>query len=423
MRTPQRARIFWTLLGGYASYYLCRVNLSLAQPELARAHEWDEPTVGTIASFYYLVYAIGKLCSGVAADRLGGRVLFVIGIFGSALSNLLFPHVDTLTGLTVVWSVNAFFQSMGWGALVTIMARWYGPTEQATAMGLVATSYQLGNAAAWGLMSLLLIAMPWTALFTVPPIAFMLIGVGAWLLLRNDPRDLGLPSPHEAPTLRLHAHSSAGDRASHHEARTLARAMIRRTLLSPYMWAVCAISALLTFVRYTFINWAPTYLASQGSGEVARALESAVFPLVGCAGSILAGWYSDRFSGSRRAPIIATMCAGLAGTLVLFGFAGQSHTALTLLLLGLAGFMLYGPYSMLSGAIAIDLGSHEAAATAAGIIDGVGYLAAIASGTGMGLLIKHLGWSGSFFVLAGASAACVGIALLVWRMGPSGARA
>ena len=160
------------------------------------------------------MYAIGKLCSGVAADRLGGRVLFVIGIFGSALSNLLFPHVDTLTGLTVVWSVNAFFQSMGWGALVTIMARWYGPTEQATAMGLVATSYQLGNAAAWGLMSLLLIAMPWTALFTVPPIAFMLIGVGAWLLLRNDPRDLGLPSPHEAPTPRLHAHSSAGDRAS-----------------------------------------------------------------------------------------------------------------------------------------------------------------------------------------------------------------
>lgn len=423
VKTPlaaHRARIFWTLLGGYASYYLCRVNLALAQPELARAHDWDEPTVGTIASVYYLVYAIGKLCSGVAADRLGGRLLFTVGVFGSALANLVFPHVDSLSGLTVVWSVNAFFQSMGWGALVSIMARWYGPTEQATAMGLIATSYQLGNAAAWGLMSLLLLAMPWTALFTVPPIAFLVIGLGAWFLLRNDPRDLGLPSPLDTPAHHVRKDATDSEHAARHEARAIARAMIRRTLLSPYMWAMCGISALLTFVRYTFINWAPTYLASQGSGEVSRALESAVFPLVGCAGSILAGWYSDRYSGSRRAPIIAAMCAGLAGTLVLFGFAGQSHTAITALLLGLAGFMLYGPYSMLSGAIAIDLGSHEAAATAAGIIDGVGYLAAIASGTGMGLLIKHLGWSGSFFVLAAASAACVVICLFVWRMGPSG---
>ena len=51
MKSAWRSRIFWTLLGGYASYYLCRVNLAIAQPEMAKQFGWDKAEVGTIASF------------------------------------------------------------------------------------------------------------------------------------------------------------------------------------------------------------------------------------------------------------------------------------------------------------------------------------------------------------------------------------
>jgi sugar phosphate permease len=404
-----RRRIFWTLLGGYASYYLCRANLSIAQPEIAKAFEWDEPTVGTIASFYYLVYAIGKLVSGVIADRLGGRALFAVGAFGSAAANLCFPLASSLTGMTIVWSINAFFQSMGWAALVSIMSRWYGQREQATAMGLISTSYQLGDAAARAFMSLLVLALPWHALFSVPALGFAVMGAFAAWILRNSPKDIGAPSPHEDE----HADVASPDDG---HARAFAREVLRRTLFSPYLWAMCAISALLTFIRYTFLNWAPTYLAAQGSGAAASAVQSALFPLMGAAGSVLAGWYSDRYSGSRRAPIMVLLCAVLAVTLAAFGWLGELSTAANVALLGVAGFALYGPYSLLGGAIAIDLGSRHAAATAAGIIDGVGYAAAIASGAGMGFLIKHLGWSASFLALAGAALACVAIALVLWRV-------
>lgn len=405
-----RRRIFWTLFGGYASYYLCRVNLSVAQPEIAEKLDWTKAEVGAIASSFYLVYALGKLTSGIVADRLGGRALFALGILGSAAANVAFPFAGSLGAMTAIWSVNAFFQSMGWASLVAIMSRWYGPREQGTAMGLLSTNYQIGNAAAWGICGLLALALPWTGLFWSPALAFAAVGVASWLLLRNDPREVGLPSPH--PDL-----AGAGAPDASHD-RAAARVLVRRTLANPYLWAICVISFSLTFVRYTFITWAPTYLAERGAGVAESAFQAAIFPLVGSAGSILAGWASDRYSGSRRAPVLAAMCLGLAATLFAFGFAAEATPVASALLLALAGFTLYGPYSLLAGAIAIDLGSRHAAATAAGIIDGVGYVGATLAGSGMGWLIDALGWENAFLVLAAGAGACVLVSLALWRVRP-----
>jgi sugar phosphate permease len=407
-----RRHIFWTLFGGYAAYYLCRVNLSIAQPELEKALDASKAEVGAIASFFYLFYAVGKLTSGLMADFFGGRVLFSLGALGSAAANFAFPLADSLVAMTVIWSLNALFQSMGWAALLSIVSRWYGPTEQGTVMGFLSVNYQLGNAVAWGVMGLLSLALPWSGLFWLPAAGFAAIGVACYFFLRNDPREVGLESPHPD----LHAVPLGANRE--HAALTT-RLLVRRVLLNPYLWGVCAVSFILTFIRYTFITWAPTYLLERGSELSVSAFQAALFPLVGSAGSILAGWYSDRFSASRRAPIMAALCLGLAATLVGFGFAQDAPIAVAGVLLAVAGFTLYGPYSLLSGAIAIDLGSRHAAATAGGIIDGVGYVGAALSGSGMGWLIDALGWEASFLVLAGAAGVCVVVAFFAWRVRPA----
>jgi sugar phosphate permease len=408
-----RRRIFWTLFGGYAAYYLCRVNLSIAQPELEKLLGKSKMEMGIIASTFYGFYAVGKLLNGIAADWLGGRLLFTIGVLGSAAANIAFSLVDSLDAMTAVWAVNGFFQSMGWGALVNIMSRWYGREEQGTVMGFLSANYQLGHAASWGILGLLALSFPWQGLFYVPAIAFAAVGVACFFLLRNDPREVGLPSPHADAPAEVHE----GDRAA---ARLVGRSVVRALLLNPYFWTVCLISFLLTFIRYTFVTWAPSYLSERGSGISVSAFQAAVYPLIGSLGSVFAGWYSDRFSKSQRAPIIAWTCLGLTVGLVAFGFAADFSIWGSVLLLAFVGFTLYGPYSLLAGAIAIDLGSRHASATAAGIIDGVGYVGAILSGSGMGWLIDKLGWESSFLALAGASFVCVLAALAMRRMRPAG---
>jgi len=82
---------------GYAGYYLCRSDLSVALPLLIddMGKRGIPPAVatvslGTIASLGVLAYAIGKFPSGWLADFLGGRRNFLFGMGGSILFTVLF---------------------------------------------------------------------------------------------------------------------------------------------------------------------------------------------------------------------------------------------------------------------------------------------------------------------------------------------
>jgi OPA family glycerol-3-phosphate transporter-like MFS transporter len=72
--------------------------------------------------------------------------------------------------------------------------------------------------------------------------------------------------------------------------------------------------------------------------------------------------------------------------------------------MGSVAFCLLGPYSYLGGAFAADFGGKQASAAASGIIDGVGYLGALASGDTVARLAVSVGWQGVFIALAAVSA-------------------
>ena len=64
-----------TLFVGYAGYYLCRSNLSVAAPLLLQEFGDDgftKQSVGAIASVGVLFYSFGKAVNGVLADFFGG---------------------------------------------------------------------------------------------------------------------------------------------------------------------------------------------------------------------------------------------------------------------------------------------------------------------------------------------------------------
>src|SRR5262249_13346921 len=81
-----------TLLLGYAGYYVCRSNLSVAAPLLLAdpSTGLDKATLGAIVSAGVLAYAIGKVANGVVADFLGGRAAFLGGMVLSIGATLWF---------------------------------------------------------------------------------------------------------------------------------------------------------------------------------------------------------------------------------------------------------------------------------------------------------------------------------------------
>jgi OPA family glycerol-3-phosphate transporter-like MFS transporter len=138
-----------------------------------------------------------------------------------------------------------------------------------------------------------------------------------------------------------------------------------------------------------------------GSTQSQAAAQSALFPLLGGASVLVAGWLGDQLGPTGRAIVIFTGCM-LAGVVMWilgsFDFSGSALAAV--LLIALVSFLMLGPYSYLAGAISLDLGGKRGAATACGIIDGVGYLGGMLAGDTVARLTVSYGWAGVFRALA-----------------------
>ncbi len=414
-----RAEWFWhavtivSLLVGYAGYYVCRSNLSVAASLIASDGSlagMSNATLGLIASAGVLAYALGKPLTGVAGDVFGGRRMFLLGMWGTVAATVAFGIGAGTWTLGAAWVVNRFVQSTGWGALTKLVAQWFAPHRHGRIIAVLSLSYLFGDAAArFALGSMLDAGFGWRAVFFAAAGILAIIAIGVGTLLRERPRDRGLPEP---ATSAFTVYGSEGEPES-----ASALALIAPLAASPTFWLVCVLSCGLTLVREAFNIWIPTYLtATYGMSAGGAARWSALFPLMGGVSVLIVGATTDRFGPGRRMIVVAPLVLG-AGVLA---FAASSSLVmhdqrLGLVAIGAIAFLLIGPYSLLAGAMALELGGKRGASTAAGLIDTAGYLGAMLSGVAVGAAADAYGWSASLQLLGAVTVASAAVAAaLAW---------
>lgn len=394
---------------GYSGCYLCRSNFSVALPlieqslvadgyEAADARLW----MGRIATLGVLAYALGKFITGGLADFLGGRRNMLAGMLGSVLFTILFATSGVLPLFTLAWIGNRAVQSLCWTGMVKITGRWFSYSAYGTAMGVVSLSYLFGDAAARQFMALLFSAgFGWRDVFWVAAGVLFLFFVLNLLWLKESRQRIGQSEP-EANPLNVY-----GSRPQDQGPPPNLKSLLLPLVTSGEFLVVCLLSLGLTLLRETFNTWSPTYFVEVvGSTSAQAASQSALFPLLGGVSVILAGWLGDRLGQGGRSLVMLVGCSLTVVVLWLLGsLPFSSHTIAPVLLVGLAGFLMLGPYSYLAGAISLDLGGKRGGATACGIIDGVGYLGAMLAGENVARLNIAYGWSGAFKALAGVALA------------------
>jgi sugar phosphate permease len=391
---------------GYAAYYFCRSDLSVAMPLLIQdLHRHGISTdsavvhLGTIASLGVLAYAIGKLFLTGLGDLWGGRRSFILGLGGAIAFTLLFASGSTLPLFAIAWVGNRLIQSIGWAGLVKVCSKWFGYSSYGAIMGVLSLSFLIGDAAARESMGVLLRhGYGWRGLFyfAAGVAGFML--VANLLFLRESRVEVGYPEAAVNP-LNLFGNSSAKPQD--------VWALLRPLLLSRAFVFVCLLSLGCTMVRETFNIWTPVYLHSFFGYSVSRAASwSAIFPAVGAVSVVVLGWLSDRLGITGRSMI---MFVGLAATVVALVVLSsiprtESASIVPMTMIAAVAFCLLGPYSYLAGAFALDFGGKQAAAACSGIIDGVGYLGGALAGDTVARVAVSLGWRGVFVSLAIVSA-------------------
>jgi OPA family glycerol-3-phosphate transporter-like MFS transporter len=409
-------RIFALLWTSYASYYLCRMNFAAAQPEMLREFtDWTRAQVGLIPSVYAIFYATGQFINGQIGSRFGARRMMVIGLVVISACNLLFSVTTSYWLMLVLWAINGYCQAIGWPQVVQTMASWFRVGRRGTMMGLISTCYQGGNVLAWLLAGYLVTEHGWRASFWVPGLIMIPMAVVMLIGMRNQPEDAGLPH------IRDDGEEEPAVAGAPVEDWTILR-ILKVTLASKVLWILALSYFCFNAVRYAFMNWGIQYFNNFHHVDIKQsAFMSIAFPLIGSLGAISSGWVSDRFFQSRRAPVCTVMLTILAGVCLLFIPIEQGAWIHATVILAVAGFMIYGPDAILTGAAAIDLSHPKAAAAAAGFIMATGNLgAALVSGFGVGLILDNSGgdWNPVFYTLAVLSLMSAGMSAILWNEKP-----
>jgi len=238
----------------------------------------------------------------------------------------------------------------------------------------------------------------WRTLFYFAAAVGALFLAVNYFFLRESRVDAGFSEAKPNP-LNLFAGSEAPPPSIGH--------LLRPLLRSHAFLLVCLLSLGCTIIRETFNAWTPQYLhdyLGYSMGDAARM--SGIFPGVGAVSVLVTGWLSDRLGVNGRSLIMFVGLAATAAALLLLMTMHSSSTGslLPLIAIGIIAFCLLGPYSYLGGAFALDFGGKQAGAVSSGIIDGVGYLGAVAAGWAVAQIAVAFSWRGVFVALAMVSA-------------------
>lgn len=400
-----------SLATGYAGYYFCRSNFSLATPFLLEEFGGaglDKETIGMIASTGILFYAVGKLFNGVLCDFVGGRRVFLWGMLGSILATVFFGLGSGVAVFLVAWSANRLIQSMGWGALVKVTSNWFSFRQYGTVMGFLSLSFLFGDAIARLFLGTLLdFGLGWRVMYFAAAGVLGLVALVNFMLLREKPEDDDAVG--EINPLNVYGDKGGEDRPS-----SLFDLLVP-FLSKPSFWLVMVMSVGLTLIRESFNFWTPTYLTETGGLSAAAAgTVSLFFPLFGGVSVLLAGYASDKWAKGKRASVMIPALVLLVPVLFGMGLWQTSGAVMPVVLVSLSALLLIGPYSYLAGAISLDLGGKRGSATAAGLIDSAGYFGGLLSGYGIGSLAQHYGWNTVFMALGGVGLVTAIAAVVYW---------
>jgi sugar phosphate permease len=408
---PSAARAYLylgTLVAAYIGIYLCRKNLSVAVPMLEKAWGISKAQVGTIGSVSTVTYAAGKFLFGPVTDRIGGRASLLASMTLVAFFGLVGGLSPSLGALTIVYSLNRLCGSASWGAMLKQVPDWFAPDKLAFTCGVLSLSYVFGGAVAVSFGGLIARVTndSWTAVLAFPSVVLALLAGLCWVVL---------PRKNIAVTDVRSRTKRDGFRLS----RYLELFAERKFLV------VVALSFTLTLLRETFNFWTVDFIRTESGQEVSNSMAaflSTPFDLCGGLGIVLMGWIFGRLRPVARQWLLAAVLLLLTILLVFLPSLFHFGPWMAATGVGLIGFLVYGPYSLLGGVLSVEVRGSAYAATVSGVVDGTGYIAGFLSGIFFGKLLMLGGYRLGFEFMAGLTLLSAGLCCFLYRKKEIGAQ-
>lgn len=328
----RRLVILAVVVAAYVLSFFQRFAPAGIAQDLAASFQTSAASLGVLAATYFYVYTLMQVPTGILVDTLGPRRILFIGGMIAGGGSLLFGMAQTLDGALAGRTLIGLGVSVTFIAMLKLIAVWFEEHRFASVVGLSMLIGNFGSVLAGAPLSWMAQTTGWRGVFVGVGIVSLVLGLLAWLLVRDRPKGQAGASEGAVPPARTFD-------------RTVILTGLLRVVKNRATWPAAIVNAGLSGSFFAFGGlWAMPFL-TQGLGmtrDTASAHLSLYFAgfAVGC---LAIGTLSDRLR--RRKPVIIASSliysaiwpvwlAGLAlppvATYLLFGLMGLMTASFTL---------------------------------------------------------------------------------------------
>jgi MFS family permease len=365
---------------------------SLVLAHLMRDLGMGKAEGGLLNSLTLLASAIGGLGFGFLADRIGRTRALMASILVYSVASGACGLSQTIVQLGICRFILGLGMGGEWTTGAALIAETWPPEHRAKALGLMQSTWAIGEMIAAGVVALVLPSLGWRAVFFVGVLPALIV---FWI--RRD-----------VPESEIWLRRQAAPKGSTSPLRILWGKDLRRNGLVATAMNACGM-----FGYWGLFTWIPAYLSlpvaegGRGLGLMKTTTWLIVMGVGKWLGYALFGFFADAV-GRRRSYVVYLLVAA-----ALVPLYGVTREPAWLLVLGpLVAFFGTGFFSGFS-AIASELFPTEVRATAMGLSYNIGRGFSAAAPAVVGLLATSFGFGAAFLVLAAAFLAGALLALLL----------
>ena len=384
-----RNRTFWGATASYSLYYVCRMTLSVVKQPLIDGGVLTAGQLGLIGSALLFVYALGKFTNGFIADYCNIRRFMAVGLFISAIVNLVmgaFGLFSSLAGIGsavifvaffLLWGINGWVQSMGAPPGIINLSRWFPLSKRGTYYSIFSATPYLGKFLTFILIGVTVGAFGWEWGFIFAAIAGIIGGIIVLVFVSDTPESKGLPSVQQLS-------GEKPKKADSMPTKELQKIVLRH----PGIWIIALSSAFVYITQYAISGWGVLFLQKACDFSLPEATQIIAFSeAFGVAGTIFAGWLSDTvFKGNRVKPVLLSGILCMI-SLILFLFTKGGYM-MNIIYVSFFSLFIGVLYCVVAGLMAVDIVPRKATGAALGIVGISSYVAAAVQDIVSGYLIQ-----------------------------------
>lgn len=407
----------WILLAslyiGYASFLLMKTSIVMSAPAILAdpVNHLSTADWGMILSAGTFGGIFGKFLSGWLADRIGGRLVFVLGLLTTSTGLLLFSLNSNLVAFSLVFFLVLMANASGWPSMTKLIGNWFNSRQLGRVWGVISTSSRTGTILATFSIGTLLRWMDWRKALSLTSILGFAVAVLVFLMIREKPSKLLRESRSAKPT---EVHPFAG--------MSLKKAF-REFLRSKQFLLMCGMMMGLT-ILWDFLNFVPLYLHDRLQMTSANsAIASSAFPIGSLISVLLGGYLFDQLSQQLLARLMGAYLfitiLSLSFLLILpdLPFDPTQQTLGTLVALFIFGFTVSPAYYLPMSIFSIRFGGPHSGFLSA-FLDAIGFFASVIFSLFGGSIAQNpqMGWS-VFLILLISITMLSGLLTVIFLLG------